>query len=365
MTTVRAADQAPAAPAPAAPRRSRRPAPRPPLRRSGLAGVTALLVIALLAAGYASLAYGSSGLALPQVWAALHGEGTDAHAAIVLGLRVPRTVLGLVCGAALGVAGALCQAHTRNPLADPGLLGVNAGASLGFVVAMAYLGVTAPAGYVWIAVIGAVAAGGIVLGLAARVRALEPMTTVILAGTVLTALLGSATTAVVLFNPQTMRSFQFWSVGSLVGRDLGVVAGVAPVLVLGALTALVNLPALPGLELGDELAATLGRNVALDRAIGLSAVVLLAGAATAACGAVGFLGLLAPHAARRLVGARPVATVLLSGLTGAVLLLVADVAGRLVLTTSEVSVGIMLAMIGAPLFFVLARRLGGASGSRR
>lgn len=328
-----------------------------------VAAIVMVLAFAVLAATYASLAHGSSHLALPQVWAALRGDGTDTQAAIVLGLRVPRTVVGLACGAALGVAGALCQAHTRNPLADPGLLGVNAGASLGVVVAMAYLGVTAPAGYVWIAVLGAIVAGGVVLGLAARIRALEPMTTVVLAGTVLTALLGSAATAVVLFHPETMRSFQFWSVGSLAGRDLAVASGVAPVLALGALAALVNLPALPGLELGDELAASLGRHTARDRIIGLGAVVLLAGAATAACGAVGFLGLLAPHAARRLVGGRPVGIVLVSALTGAVVLLVADVAGRLVLTTSEVSVGIMLAIIGSPLFVVLARRLGGSGGS--
>ncbi|GAB94938.1 iron complex transport system permease protein [Kineosphaera limosa] len=350
------------------PRRLDRLHPIGGVTRSGDARVAVLTVLLLLALGaviYASLAYGSSHLELSQVWAALRGDGTDAQAAIVLGLRVPRTVVGLVCGVALGVAGALCQAHTRNPLADPGLLGVNAGASLGVVISMAYLGVTAPAGYVWIAVFGAVVAGAVVLGLAARIRVLEPMTTVILAGTVLTALLGSATTAIVLFNPTTMKSFQFWSVGSLAGRDFAVVAGVAPVLALGLIAALANLPALPGLELGEQLAASLGRNTALDRIVGLGAVVLLAGAATAACGALGFLGLLAPHAARRLVGGRPIATVLVSALTGAVVLLVADIAGRLVLTTSEVSVGIMLAIIGAPLFIVLARRLGGTAGSLR
>lgn len=334
--------------------------PTRPTRGSRVAIVTTALVVAVLAATYASVAFGSSRLAGEQVWKALRGQSTDAHAAVVLGLRVPRTVVGLLCGAALGLAGALSQAHTRNPLADPGLLGVNAGASLGVVVAMAYLGVTSPAGYVWIAVLGAVLAGAVVLGLAARIRVLEPMTTVVLTGSVLTALLGSAASAVVLVNPQTMESFQFWSVGSLVGRDLGVAAGIAPVLLLGFAAALANLPALPGLELGDELASSLGRRAGLDRVVGLGAVVLLAGAATAACGALAFLGLLAPHAARRLVGARPVATVLVSALTGALVLLVADVAGRLVLTTSEVSVGIMLAILGSPLFVLLARRLGDA-----
>lgn len=349
-----------------APNRPRAAAPaRAASGPARLAIVVIVLVVAVGAAVVASLTYGSSRLDVVQVWATLRGTGTEADHAIVWGLRVPRTLVGIVCGVALGVAGALCQAHTRNPLADPGLLGVNAGASLGVVVAMAYLGVTDPAGYVWIAVLGAVVAGGIVLGLAARIRLLEPMTTVILTGTVLTALLGSASTAVVLFNPQTMRSFQFWSVGSMAGRDLAVVAGVLPVLALGLLAALVNLPALPGLELGEELAASLGRHTGLDRIVGLGAVVLLAGAATAACGTLGFLGLLAPHLARRLVGGRPVATVLVSALTGIVVLLAADVVGRVVLVTSEVSVGIMLAILGAPLFIVLARRLGDPGSSTR
>ena len=157
-----------------------------------------------------------------------------------------------------------------------------------------------------------------------------------------------------------MKSFQMWSIGSVAGRDFSVLVDVAPVLLLGAAAAVVNLPALAGLELGEQLAASLGRNGARDRAIGLGAVVLLAGGATALCGTLGFVGLLAPHAARRLVGVRPVAVVAVSALMGATLLLVADIAGRVVLTTSEVSVGIMLALIGAPVYVLLARRLGGA-----
>lgn len=316
-----------------------------------------LLVASLVLVVAAGLMLGSASLPWGQVWAVLTGGGTSADEAIVLGLRVPRTVLGLMCGASLGVAGALAQAHTRNPLADPGLLGVNAGASLGVVGAVA-AGITAPGEYVWIAVLGALASGAVVLGLTARIVVLEPMTTVVLAGSVLTAFLASATSAVVLLNPMTMRAFQFWSVGTLVGRDLGVAAAVTPVMLLGLLAAAANLPALPGLELGDELAAALGRHPRRDRLVGLAAVVLLAGAATAAAGTLAFLGLLAPHAARRVVGGHPVATVLVSALTGALFLLLADVAGRIVLVSSEVNVGIMLAITGAPIFVVLARGLG-------
>lgn len=326
--------------------------------------VTVILGVALLALVLASLAYGSTSLAPGQVWSALQGHAPADVEAVVRGLRVPRTAVGVVAGAALGVAGALTQAHTRNPMADPGLIGVNAGASLGAVCAMVGLRVSSPAGYVWFAVVGALVAGAVVLWLATRVTAFEPMTTVVLTGSVLTALLGSAASAVMLLDRQAMRSFQMWSVGSVADRDLTVLADVAPVLLLGVAAALANLPALPGLELGDQLAASLGRNGVRDRVVGLGAVVLLAGGATALCGTLGFIGLLAPHAARRLVGARPVATVLLSALAGAVVLLAADIAGRLVLTRSEVSVGIMLAVVGAPIFVLLARRLGREAGAR-
>ncbi|GAB3458212.1 iron ABC transporter permease [Kineococcus endophyticus] len=318
--------------------------------------VGVLAAVLVLAAG-ASLLVGSRPLPVSDVWNSLRGNGEPAVDAVVRGLRVPRTVLAVVVGAALGLAGALTQALTRNPLADPGLVGVNAGASLGVVVAMAYLGVRSPAGYVWCGVLGAVVVGAVVLGLTSRVRSLEPVTTLVLTGSVVSALLGAATTVVLLLHEDSLRSFQFWSAGTLAARDLGVLTGIAPVLVLGVLAAAVTAPALSSLELGDDLAAALGRRVRRDRAVGLAAVVLLAAAATAAAGTLGFLGLLAPHLARFLAAARPVATLALSALTGAVLLTVADVAGRVLLSSSELPVGIVLAVLGAPVFVALARRL--------
>ena len=251
---------------------------RGPARPGRVVVVVATLLVGLCGLVVASLACGSSSLPPAQVWAALVGRASPDVEAVVTGLRVPRTVVGVVAGCALGVAGALTQAHTRNPVADPGLIGVTAGASLGAVCAMLYLGVTSPAGYVWFAVVGAVAAGAVVLWLASRVTAFEPMTTVVLTGSVLSALLGSAASAVLLLDRRTMKSFQMWSIGSISGRDLSVLADVAPVLLLGAVCALVNLPALAGLELGDQLASALGRRGGRDRVVGLTAVVLLAGA---------------------------------------------------------------------------------------
>lgn len=322
-----------------------------------LPAVMGALTVALVVVCSISVLIGSADVGPQGVRAVLAGDGSAADQAVVLGMRVPRTVLGVLCGVALGVAGALTQAHTRNPLADPGLIGINAGASLGAVVAITYLGFTSPSTYVWAALVGGVLAGSAVLLLVDRIRLFEPVTTVVLIGAVLTALFNSITTGIGLFNPASAESFQAWSVGSLVGRDLSVAAGVAPVFAIGLLAACLNLPALPGLELGDEMAAALGRRAAVDRVIGLGAVVLLAGAATAAAGTLGFLGLLAPHVARVLVRARPIATVIVAGLAGPVILLTADVVGRISLATSEVEVGIMLAIFGAPLFIALARRL--------
>lgn len=329
----------------------------PLVRSLRLPAVMGALTVALVIVCLVSVFVGSADVGPQGVRAVLAGSGSASDQAVVLGLRVPRTVLGVLCGVALGVAGALTQAHTRNPLADPGLIGINAGASLGAVVAITYLGFTSPSTYVWAALLGGVLTGAAVLVLADRIRLFEPVTTVVLIGAVLTALFNSTTTGIGLFNPSSAESFQAWSVGSLVGRDLSVAAGVAPFFAIGLLAACINLPALPGLELGDEVAASLGRRAAVDRVIGFGAVVLLAGAATAAAGTLGFLGLLAPHVARVLVSARPIATVIVAGLAGPVILLTADVVGRVSLATSEVEVGIMLAIFGAPLFIALARRL--------
>lgn len=315
------------------------------------------LLLALALASLCGLLLGSGDLTPGQAWAAL-GDRTDATAAtVVFDLRLPRTVNALVVGAALGLAGGLTQVHTRNPLADPGLLGITAGAGLGVAVAMAVLGLTAPGAYLWFALGGAATAGAVVLLLTARVRAFEPTTTLVLTGAVLSALLGSATTALVLLFPATMKSFQYFSVGSLVDRPLSVLAATVPLLGLGLGLALLNLPAWPSLQLGDDVAAALGRPVVRDRLVGLAAVVLLASAATAVAGSVAFVGLLAPHLAHRLSGGAPVAGVLLAAPVGALLVVSADVAGRLVLPGGEVSVGIMMAVLGAPLFVVLARRI--------
>ena len=324
-----------------------------PSSRVLLVGVA--LVLALLAAVVASVALGSQPVPWPDVLAVLREPGTTEASAIVWDMRVPRTVLGLLVGIALGVAGALTQAHTRNPLADPGLLGVTSGAACAVVLAIHVLGVTSPSGAVGFALVGALCAGGIVVVLSQRIRVLAPGVTLVLTGSIVTALLASVTSGVLLLDRTTMDVFRFWSIGSLVGRGPEVIWTVAPFLLLGLLLAVVNAPTLGALELGDELGVSLGRHVVRDRLIGLLAVTLLAGAATAACGSIAFVGLAATHAATRLGLGGPAWRIPVAGLCGAVLVLGADVVGRLAPATSEIQVGIVIALVGAPLFVVLAR----------
>lgn len=321
-------------------------------RRVPLGG--AALALALLVAVAASIAFGSQPVPLPDVLAVLREPGTSEASAVVWDMRVPRTILGLLVGVALGVAGALTQAHTRNPLADPGLLGVTSGAACAVVLAI-HAGVTSPSGAVGFALVGALCAGGIVVVLSQRIRVLAPGVTLVLTGSVVTALLASITSGVLLLDRTTMDVFRFWSIGSLVGRGPEVIWTVAPFLLLGLLLAVVNAPTLGALEMGDQLGVALGRHVVRDRAVGLLAVTLLAGAATAACGSIAFVGLAAAHAATRLGLGGPAWRVPVAGLCGAVLVLGADVVGRLAPATSEIQVGIVIALVGAPLFVVLAR----------
>lgn len=324
--------------------------------RKGLP-VFSVCALVLLLAVAASLLYGSQPVPAADVLAYLRGApGNLAEAnASVMALRVPRTMLGVVCGIALGVAGALCQAHTRNPLADPGLLGVSSGAATGVVLAISVFHLVSPAQYTVFGLLGGLLAGSVVLGLASRIRVANAATSLILAGTIITGVLNAISSTVVLLDKVTMDRFRYWTVGSLSGRDASVLWDVAPWLVLGLLLTVLNASSLDALALGDDVASSLGRNVVRDRLLGLLAVVVLASAATASMGSIAFLGLAAPHLAKRIAPGGLPGAVVLSGILGGAIMLLTDTAGRLVLPTGELSVGIMLAILGAPLFIVIAR----------
>jgi iron complex transport system permease protein len=319
-------------------------------------GLLALLAL-VVAACAASIAIGTRPLGPGTVWDALTDRSLRTEEAVIVwDLRVPRTVLGLLVGAALGVSGALVQGHTRNPLGDPGLLGVTAGASFAVVLAITFLGVGTPAGYVWFALAGALGGTVAVFVLGSVGRGGATPVTLALAGSALTALLFALVRAVLVTDSDSLDAFRFWVVGALAGRGADVAWQVAPFIVAGLVLALLNAPALDLLGMGEDVARGLGQRVWPARVVGLVATTLLAGAATAACGPIAFVGLVVPHVVRAFTGPSHRWLVPCSGLLGAVLLLSADVIGRVVARPGELQVGIVLALVGSPFFVALVRR---------
>jgi iron complex transport system permease protein len=318
-------------------------------------GLAALLAVVLLSVG-TSLFFGSRAIDLSSVFGAVLGQGGDAvEGMVVLDLRVPRTVLGLVAGAALGLAGTLMRGLTRNPLADPGLLGVNSGASLAVVVAISVFGVGSPSGYVWFAFGGAALAAVLVYLVASGRTGPSPLS-LTLAGAATTAVLTSLITLILLRDLDTLGQYRFWSVGSLVGRDLGTAATLSPFLIVGAVTAVLLGRSLNSLALGDDLARGLGQRVGIVRIVAGIAIILLCGSATSLAGPLVFVGLVVPHIARRLVGSDYRWILLYSIPLGAILLVLADTVGRFIAAPAELEAGIVVAVIGAPVLIALVRR---------
>jgi iron complex transport system permease protein len=316
-----------------------------------------LLLVLTVVAGLLSIAVGTRSIGLGAVWQALTDSTTPGdETVIVRQLRVPRTLLGLLAGLALGVSGALMQGHTRNPLGDPGLLGVTAGASFAVVLAISLLGVGTPAGYIWFALAGALAGSVAVFAIGSAGRGGATPVSLALAGAALSALLYALVQAVTIRESTTLDAYRFWVVGALAGRGSDVVGQVAPFIAAGLLLAVLNAPALNLLGLGEDVARGLGQRIWLARGTGLAAITLLAGGATAACGPIAFVGLVVPHMARVVTGPDHRWLVPYSGLLGAVFLLLADVLGRIVARPGELQVGIVLAVLGTPFFIALVRR---------
>ena len=303
----------------------------------------------------ASLAIGSIRVPFGEVVAAFTAyDGSDEHA-IVRDLRVPRTELGLLVGAALGAAGALMQGATRNALAEPGILGINAGAAFAVVVAIDVLGVGSVAGYAAFALLGAGATAAAVLALGATGRGAGAIS-LALAGAVLTWLLVSLTSAVLVFDAQTLDEFRQWVIGSIAGRDAGVALSVLPLIAAGLVIALGAGRSLNALALGDDVARSLGQRVGRARALATVGFVLLAGGAVAAAGPIAFVGLAVPHIARAFTGPDYRWVIPYSVVLGAVVLLAGDVLGRVVARPADLGVGIVTGLLGAPFFIWLVRR---------
>ncbi|USQ86394.1 iron ABC transporter permease [Streptomyces phaeoluteigriseus] len=329
-------------------------------RRRRVVGLGTLVVI-LAAAGTVSLAVGARALSPAEVWHGLFAApDSDQRLTeirlIVQTVRVPRTVLAVVAGIALGVGGALIQGYTRNPIADTGLLGVNAGASFAVVSVIAVFGLSDPLQYVWFAFLGAGVAGVVVFGLSSLGRGAGNPLTLALAGQGITVFLAAMTTAVALTDQKSLNVLRLWNSGSLAGVGFDVIRPVTAFIVLGLVLALTTLPAINLLNLGDDVARGLGVNIALSRTVGIVAITLLAGAATAATGPIAFLGLMVAHVARYLTGPDYRWLVPYAGLLGAIVLLVCDIVGRMVVRPSELDAGVVVALLGAPFFAALVWR---------
>ena len=324
-------------------------------RRRRIVGLLALLGLAALAV-LASIAIGAKPIGLDGVWHGLTSPTGTENDIIIRSLRIPRTELAVLAGVALGVAGALIQGHTRNPLADPGLLGVTSGAAFAVVVGIFAFGMTSLYSYVWLAFLGAVATTALVFLLGAAGRGGPTPLTLALAGAAVSALMVGLISAMAVIDQQSLEAFRFWRVGAVAGRDPVIIGQVLPFLAVGLVLALANAPGLNALSLGEDVARSIGQHVLRTRILGIVAITLLTGGAVAACGPIGFVGLLVPHVARFITGPDHRWLLPYSGLIGAVLLLVADIIGRVIAWPSELQVGIVLALIGAPVFVGIVRR---------
>lgn len=314
--------------------------------------VLALAVIVVL-----SLAYGTKSVGVADVWGALwHFDPDVGNQVIVRDMRLPRTQLGIIVGMALGLAGAVMQGVTRNPLADPGILGVQAGASLAVVIGISTFGVSTYFGYTWFAFAGAAVASVVVYAIGSMGRGGATPVKLALAGAAMTALLTSLTTTILLLDLSTLDEYRFWAVGSLLGRDDSVALQVLPFFLAGLVLALLSARSLNLLALGDDVARALGQRVGAARAVSALCVVLLCGSAVAAAGPIGFIGLTVPHIARAICGPDYRWVLPWSMVLAPILLLGSDVIGRLVLPSSELQVGIVTAVLGAPFFIALVRR---------
>ncbi|MEU5881535.1 iron chelate uptake ABC transporter family permease subunit [Spirillospora sp. NPDC047279] len=331
------------------------PAARPPgsgryaARTAGLLGA----LLALLAVVALSLAVGAKPLSLNEAWQGLVDSASPAYT-VVHEMRLPRTLLGLLVGIALGLAGAVMQSATRNPLGDPGLLGINAGAAAVVVTAISFLGVTSFLGYVWFAFIGA-AVVSVAVYVVGGGRSATPAR-LALAGAALNAALFSYVNAVMLLDTAALDRMRFWTVGSLAAAQPETVVRVLPFVAVGLLLSLALARPLNAVAMGDDAATSLGADPARTRTLAIIAVTLLCGAATAACGPIVFVGLMVPHLVRSLTGPDLRWMLPYCALLSPALMLLADVIGRVIVRPSELQVGVVTVVLGGPFFLYFVRR---------
>ena len=303
-----------------------------------------------------SISLGAKSIAFSKVVDVLLGNDPDSLEATIILQRIPRTVFGILAGGALGISGALMQSITRNPIADPSILGVNTGASLFVVAGIAFFNITVAYQYIWLAIIGAGVTAVFVYSVASMGKDGATPLKLALSGSAVSIVLGSLVSTIMLPNNRVMEAFRFWQVGSIGSATWENIMLISPFLIVGFIISMFISGYLNNLALGDEAATALGTNVVMTRTIGALSSVLLCGATTALAGPIGFVGLIIPHIIRLIFGSEMSKMLPLSFLGSAILMLVSDIIGRIISLPGETEVGIVTAVIGAPVFILAIRK---------
>ena len=303
-----------------------------------------------------SVSLGVKRIAFSKIMEVIFGNDLDSIEATIILQRIPRTVFGILAGGALGISGALMQSITRNPIADPSILGVNTGASLFVVAGIAFFNITVAYQYIWLAIIGAGLTAVFVYSVASMGKDGATPLKLALSGSAVSIVLGSLVSTIMLPNNRVMEAFRFWQVGSIGSATWENIALISPFLILGFIISMLISGYLNNLALGDEAATALGTNVVLTRSVGALASVLLCGAATALAGPIGFIGLIIPHIVRLAFGSEMSKMLPLSFIGSGILLLLSDILGRIIGSPGETEVGIVTAVLGAPIFIFAIRK---------
>ena len=303
-----------------------------------------------------SISLGAKSIAFTKVIDVLLGNAPDSLEATIILQRIPRTVFGILAGGALGISGALMQSITRNPIADPSILGVNIGASLFVVTGIAFFNITVAYQYIWLAIIGAGVTAVFVYSVASMGKDGATPLKLALSGSAVSIVLGSLVSTIMLPNNRVMEAFRFWQVGSIGSATWENITLISPFLIVGFIISMFISGYLNNLALGDEAATALGTNVVMTRTIGALSSVLLCGATTALAGPIGFVGLIIPHIIRLIFGSEMSKMLPLSFLGSAILMLVSDIIGRIISLPGETEVGIVTAVLGAPVFILAIRK---------
>lgn len=303
-----------------------------------------------------SISFGAKQIAFSKVIDVILGKDVDSLEAIIIQQRIPRTVFGILAGGALGISGALMQSITRNPIADPSILGVNTGASLFVVAGIAFLNITAAYQYIWLAIIGAGITAFFVYSVASIGKDGATPLKLALSGAAVSIVLGALVSTIMLPDDRVLQAFRFWQVGSIGSATWDNISLISPFLIMGFIISMFISRYLNNLALGDEAATALGTNVVITRSVGALASVLLCGATTALAGPIGFVGLIVPHLIRLIYGSEMEKILPLSFLGSGILLLVSDLIGRIIGSPGETEVGIITAVLGAPVFIFAIRK---------